>query len=196
MTPESLGPEGQALLEGLADEAAAALEDVRLQRQVLETLRQMLPGAKEHQPRALGEVAQSRLAIPSSPILVPEFAALVRQALRHYWGGDELRASPLLQMRVVRKAMSDNENSPVKALRAVLVQAIATLRPPGARESSADWMLYNLLDMKYVQGLRVREIAHQLAMSERDFYRKQGEALREVTRILMEMEEAETGDGR
>jgi len=108
--------------------------------------------------------------------------------LRHYWGGPELRESPLLQLRVVKQAMRENEGNPIKALRAVLVNAIEALRPPGPRDISPDWLLYNVLEMKYVQGLKVREIARRLAVSESDLYRKQRVAVGEVARVLLEME--------
>jgi hypothetical protein len=48
--------------------------------------------------------------------------------------------------------------------------------------------MYNILDLKFVQGLRVRDIAQRLAMSEADLYRKQKLAIEEVARTLSEME--------
>ena len=54
--------------------------------------------------------------------------------------------------------------------------------------TTAEWLIYNILDLKFVQGLRVRDIAHRLAMSEADLYRKQRLAIEEVARTLSEME--------
>ena len=56
------------------------------------------------------------------------FVELVRAALRHYWGGPGLTRSNLLELNVVRAAMSD-EQVPANALRAVLRQAIDQQRP-------------------------------------------------------------------
>jgi DNA-directed RNA polymerase specialized sigma subunit len=52
----------------------------------------------------------------------------------------------------------------------------------------AEWILYNILDLKFVQGLRVRSIASRLAMSESDLYRKQRVAIEQVAQALADME--------
>jgi len=54
--------------------------------------------------------------------------------------------------------------------------------------TTSEWLLYNILELKFIQGKRVRDIAHRLAMSESDLYRKQRVAIAEVARILREME--------
>ncbi|MCS7041132.1 MAG: hypothetical protein NZP34_16115, partial [Caldilineales bacterium] len=77
------------------------------------------------------------------------------------------------------------------ALRAVLQAAIERQRPPGERQmTTSEWLLYNILDLKFIQGKRVREVAHRLAMSESDLYRKQRVAISQVARTLAEMEAA------
>ena len=43
--------------------------------------------------------------------------------------------------------------------------------------------------MKFIQGLRVRDIAQRLAMSESDLYRKQRVAIEQVASALTEMEQ-------
>jgi hypothetical protein len=50
-------------------------------------------------------------------------------------------------------------------------------------------MLYNILEMRFIQGRRVREIAMRLAMSESDLYRKQKIAVEAVASALSKMEE-------
>lgn len=42
--------------------------------------------------------------------------------------------------------------------------------------------------MRFVQGLRIRDIAARLAMSESDYYRKQRVAIEEVADTLAQME--------
>ena len=44
------------------------------------------------------------------------------------------------------------------------------------------------IESQFVQGMRVRDIAQRLAMSEADLYRKQRLAIEEVARTLSEME--------
>ncbi len=57
--------------------------------------------------------------------------------------------------------------------------------------TAAEWLMYNILDLKFVQGMRVRDIAQRLAMSEADLYRKQRLAIEEVARTLSDMEAEE-----
>jgi hypothetical protein len=49
-------------------------------------------------------------------------------------------------------------------------------------------MLYNILEMKFLQGRKVRDIAMRLAMSEADLYRKQRVAIEAVTNAVTDME--------
>jgi hypothetical protein len=72
-----------------------------------------------------------------------------------------------------------------------LETAIKRLRPEGKQNLSApEWLLYNILEMRFIQGRKVREIAERLAMSESDLYRKQRVAIGQVARVLSEMEQA------
>jgi hypothetical protein len=175
-------------LLAFSSKAAAAIEDMRLQRQVFSALRRLLPDIETVQ-RWRGDASfGTASAMLTNPVLTPDFPDLVRAALRHYWGGPELGQSPLLQLQVVRQALRENDSNPAKALRAVLVRAIEALRPTGPRDISPEWVLYNVLEMKYVQGLKAREIARRLAVSESDLYRKQRVAVKEVARVLAEME--------
>jgi hypothetical protein len=88
--------------------------------------------------------------------------------------------------------LRENDGNPAKALRAVLNRAIEALKPEGERRmTTSEWILYNILEMKFIQGRRVREIAGRLAMSESDLYRKQRVAIEEVSRTLADMEQQE-----
>jgi hypothetical protein len=49
--------------------------------------------------------------------------------------------------------------------------------------------LYNILEMKFMEGRKVREIALRLAMSEADLYRKQRVAIEAVASAILEMED-------
>ena len=129
-----------------------------------------------------------------SPIYAPQFRQWVRDALSHYWGGPKLSESPLLSLRLVRELMREQQVGPAHALRSVLAEAIERLRPSGEQKTTAsEWLLYNILEMKFIRGLRVQDIARRLAMSESDLYRKQRVAVEEVARALVEMEEQERG---
>ena len=115
----------------------------------------------------------------------------VKDALSHYWGGSKLTENPLVGLKTVQHALAMHDNNLPRAVRAVLQEAIDRQRPAGDRKMTApEWLLYNILDLRFVQGLRVRDIAVRLSMSESDLYRKQRAAVAEVTRTLTEMEAA------
>ena len=119
----------------------------------------------------------------------PDFPKLVHEALTHYWGGPKLSNSPLLQLKVVRDGLEDNNGNAVKALRSVLGQAIQDIRPIGERRmTTSEWLFYNILELKFIQGLKVRDVARKLAMSESDLYRKQKIAIEAVAQTLSTME--------
>jgi hypothetical protein len=127
----------------------------------------------------------------------PEFPTWVKDALSHYWGGPKLTMSPLLKLHVVERALPEYDDDAPKALRAVLAEAIEQLKPDGQRSlTAAEWVLYNILDMRFIQGRKVREIAPRMAMSESDLYRKQKIAIEAVAASLSKMEEraVETGE--
>jgi DNA-directed RNA polymerase specialized sigma subunit len=93
---------------------------------------------------------------------------------------------------VVERAAQDFDGNAMQGLREVLKQAIENLRPKGQREmTTQEWILYNILELKFLQGRKVRDVARRLAMSESDLYRKQRAAIQEVAQILAEMEREE-----
>jgi hypothetical protein len=188
-------------LQTLITQAAIALEDRRLQKEVFAAVERIMPEIDVLQ-RQRGEVRYIDSPTQPSPEATvtadPEFPNWVKDALSHYWGGPKLTASPLLKLQVVEQALADNREDAPKALRAVLGEAIEQLRPDGERSfTAAEWVLYNILELRFVQGRKVRDIAARLAMSESDLYRKQKIAVEAVAASLSKMEEraaAEAGD--
>ena len=180
----------QDFLHSLAHQIEAALEDRMVQQALFGVLERIIPQIEEIQRRRemLRYEGAPALARLSDPLATPDFPRWVWDALDHYWGGPKLTRSPLLNLQVVERA-SDDHGGPVNALRAVLLRAIEQLRPEGERSLTAtEWLLYNILELKFIKGYRVRDVAMRLAMSESDFYRKQRIAIQEVARILAEME--------
>jgi GAF domain-containing protein len=197
-SPEiDLSAEEQDFLHSLAHQIEAALEDRMVQQALFSVLERIIPQIEEIQRRREmlryeGAPALARLA---DPLATPEFPRWVWDALDHYWGGPKLTRSPLLNLQVVERA-SDDHGGPVNALRAVLLRAIERLRPEGERSLTAtEWLLYNILELKFIKGYRVRDVAMRLAMSESDFYRKQRIAIQELARVLAEMEREERARG-
>lgn len=179
-------------LTTFARRAADALDDLLLHADIVAALEGLLPQSHI--------TAANRSAIDYSPprdsVNAPimddpaQFNEQVRAALRHYWGGPGLTNSRLLELQVVHDALPENDQTPVKALRAVLVRAIKSQRPPGERKlHSPEWTLYNILEMRFLKGAKVKEVGARLAMSDADLYRKQRLAIDAVAETLLEMEQ-------
>jgi len=190
-----LKPEEEKLVSLLIGKAREAMEDRYLQQNVFDTLRRILPDIERlRRWRDVTRYAGSppMEIIGDSPIYSPEFQQWVKDALSHYWGGPKLTESPLLGLRVVQAALREHGGNPATALRLVLTQAVEGLRPEGERKmTTADWILYNILEMRFLRGLRVRDIAGRLAMSESDMYRKQRVAIHQAAQVLADMEQNE-----
>ncbi len=185
--------------EQMVERVTRALMDRKLQQRVFDALRQIIPDIDRiQQMRSMSpylslesDSSATNTLLDPSPVDSPEFEAWVKDALSHYWGGPKLTRSPLVQLRVVGGVLSQADSNPTKALRLVLGTAIEKLRPEGKQNFTApEWLLYNILEMRFIQGRKVREIADRLAMSESDLYRKQRVAIGQVARVLTEMEQA------
>ncbi len=169
--------------------AAQALQDRRLQRNVFRSLEDLKPQVDLIQRwRAAGRYDSKASLLAGTLPPESDFANWVKDALTHYWGGPKLTQSPLLQLQIVRQAFIDHNDNPANVLRAILRQAIDNIRPTGERRFTVEWILYNILEMKFIEGRKVREIAARLAMSEADLYRKQRVAVEEVAHVILEME--------
>lgn len=183
----------QELVAALAAQAELALEDRLLQQGVFSLLEQITEEIEllQHtrgKPQYAGALAEER--VEDQLVQSPDFHRAVKDALDHYWGGPKLTRSPLLQLGIVRGALHEHEGNPVRALRSQIAHAIESLKPDGQRSLTApEWLLYNILELKVIQGKKIREIAYQLAMSEPDVYRKQRVAIQEVAKTLASMEQ-------
>src|SRR5574341_1330244 len=184
------------VLMALATRAAEVLEDRRLQSGLFAALEGLLPemAALQRLRGAARFDGVRGLTAPSEEVEVSsDFADRVKDALGHYWGGPRLTDQQLLALTVVKRALEENEGNPQRAVRAVLQQAIENLKPGGQRSmTTAEWILYNILEMRFIQGRKVRDVAMRLAMSESDLYRKQRIAIESVASAIVDMERAAT----
>jgi hypothetical protein len=183
----------------LLAQATAALADRYVQEGIFATLQSILPELERIQEwRSALRFAPPPSQVVAPPQNLPTFSGLaeesswqqwVKDALSHYWGGPKLTENPLTGLRLVRRALAAEDGNIPRAMRAVLREAIERQRPAGERKLTAtEWLLYNILDLRFVQGQRVRDIANRLAMSESDLYRKQRTAVAEVAKTLADME--------
>jgi hypothetical protein len=177
----------------LIGQAARALEDALKQRRAFEALERLVPDADAMQ-RTMAQTANPAAPTISDFSRLPDssyddLTRLVQDAFKDFWGGPRLTESPLMQLQIVVDAMKAENGNASKALRRVLSEAIEKLKPDGQRSfTAAEWVLYNILELKVLQSQKVRDVARKLVMSESDLFRKQKAAFAEIARIVAEME--------
>ncbi|MFC1996847.1 histidine kinase N-terminal 7TM domain-containing protein [Chloroflexota bacterium] len=184
--------EQREALAALSHRAAIALEDRYLQEKVFNSLEDLTPQVELIQNlRAAARYDGTQvLTTPDTELDLGhnDLSKWVKDALSHYWGGPKLTKSPLIELKVVQQVMDDHDGVSTNALRSILKQGIDRVRPEGDRRFTGEWILYNILEMKFMEGRKVREIALRLAMSEADLYRKQRVAIEAVANAIVEME--------
>ncbi len=206
-TPDvQMDEDERAEAEALLMQAGAAVADRYVQEGVFATLQTILPDLERIQewrsvvryasPLPPAEYVTSEAPEDTQQLLAQTtWQQWVKDALSHYWGGPKLTESPLMDLRLVRRRLKAVDGNLTAALRAVLQEAIERQRPPGDRKLNAsEWLVYNILDLRFVQGQRVLDISRRLSMSESDLYRKQRVAVAAVARTLAEMEASLDGD--
>lgn len=188
---QPLDPEQVDALTVLAQRAHIAVRDRHRQQQAFSSLEELTPQIDLIQRlRAASRYDGAQiLSEPDSALQAAQLSPWVKDALNHYWGGPKLTQNPLINLQVVKQTAQQNEENPTNALRAVLRKAIEDVRPEGERRFTAEWILYNILDMRFLEGRKVREIAMRLAVSEADLYRKQRVAIEAVANAILEMEQ-------
>ncbi|HET9910781.1 MAG TPA: hypothetical protein VFQ13_02770 [Anaerolineales bacterium] len=176
----------------LADRAALALEDRQLQQRVFRSLEDLQPQIDMLQRMRAAGRYDTHATVLTAPLPgEADLAEWVKDALTHYWGGPKLTNSPLMKLKIVQLLAEEHEGNAPNALRALLRKAVDQVRPEGERRFTSEWILYNILEMKFIEGRKVREVAGRLAMSEADLYRKQRVAVEAVARAILDMEQNE-----
>lgn len=176
----------------LADRAALALEDRQLQQRVFRSLEDLQPEIDMLQGMRAAGRYDSRASLLTEPLpQESDLANWVKDALAHYWGGPKLTNSPLMNLKIVQMLAEEYDGNTPNALRALLRKAVDQIKPEGDRRFTSEWILYNILEMKFIEGRKVREVAGRLAMSEADLYRKQRVAVEAVARAILDMEQNE-----
>jgi hypothetical protein len=191
-----LASDERAALALLVEQARVGLEDRHLQQGIFSALELIIPEIERIQERrSQPRYADSPLlARVTSPPTADEYPDLVKDAFSHYWGGPKLTENPLQRLRIVQDLLVEYDYNPAKALRAVLRRALDMLRPDGQRSmTTSEWLLYNIVDLKFIQGQRARDVATRLAMSESDLYRKQRVAMDALAQIIARMEADQQG---
>ncbi len=175
-----------AEVDVLLEQAAAAIADRHVQEGVFATLQSILPDLERIQewrsavryasplPTLLDLQPDNLQSETDAALFQNTWQQWVKEALSHYWGGPKLSESPLLELKIVRRRLRATDGNLTRALRSVLQEAIDCQRPAGERKLTApEWLVYNILEMRFIQGTRIVDLARRLAMSESDLYRKQ-----------------------
>lgn len=175
----------------LSRRAEMALLDIRKQQQVFTSVEELTPEVEMIQRLRAAARYDGTEVLTASEISLDDRAMSkwVKDALSHYWGGPKLSQSPLMNLKVVQQAVDQHDGNSTNALRSILLEGINKVRPGGDRRFTAEWILYNILDLKFLEGRKVREIAMRLAMSEADLYRKQRVAIEAVAGAIIDMEQ-------
>lgn len=190
---EELAATGGAL-KAFVNRLERSLDDMRLQDEMYNLLEGMLPQFQMTRSRALQVEYRQSTALPARISALPDRDDLfeqVRAALRHYWGGSGITQSNMIMLRSVQSRIQSGDETPVNALRKLLEEAILALKPEGERKlMSPEWTLYNILQLRFLENRKVREVARRLSMSEADLYRKQRIAILAVTDLILKREQA------
>ena len=180
-------------LEAYVNRVETSLDDMHLQAEMYHLLEGLLPQFQMTRSRALQVEYRQSDAFPPRINALPDRGELfeqVRAALRHYWGGSGITQSNMIMLRSVQSRIQNGEETPVNALRKLLKEAIDSLQPEGERNlMSPEWTLYNILQMRFLENRKVREVARRLSMSEADLYRKQRIAILAVTDLILKQEQ-------
>jgi hypothetical protein len=191
---DALIKDQQLAIDVLVSRAGLALRDRLSQEQIFQSLESLTPQVEMiQQLRAAGRYNRNGILTGDYELVHQNMSNWVKDALDHYWGGPKLTDSPLIQLQIVQNGLPAHEGNPSNALRTVLKSSIDRLKPEGERKYVSEWMLYNLLAMKYLEGKKVKEIARKLAISEADLYRKQRIAIQNAAKIILDMEDQITG---
>lgn len=176
-------------IERIAQRAGQAIEDRRAQEALIQSMESINPRVSViQQLMAASRFDRKEALISEIPLFSKDFDEWVKDALSQMWGGPKMTENPLMQLEIVKNRVLKLHESDTVALREVLKAAINKTRPEGQRLYTNEWIIFNILDLKYIEGWKVKDIARKLALSEADFFRKQRVAFNQVAHELKEME--------
>lgn len=181
--------ERNAALNKLSARAVLALRDRAEQEKLFTSLEMLTPQVSVIQDLlASSRKDQGRIFNGEHEVELHDLEMWVKDALSQIWGGPKLLQNPILQLNTIQQRIKEGKETPLNAVRELLRKTITHLRPEGERQYTNEWLLYNLMDLKYLEGWKVKDVAHRLALSEADLYRKQRMAITAISRQIIEIE--------
>jgi hypothetical protein len=144
-----------------------------------------------------GELIEKHLATVPSPYhegvsatfaykLDPEMVRCIEEAFRHLHDYSELGKSPLVALFNIH---AEDHIERGKLVQQKLMQLLEKFRPAGEPPSEplpSEWYAYTILHDAYVEDKLSREIMAKLYISEGTYYRMRRQAMRGITRALLE----------
>ncbi|HEV7214016.1 MAG TPA: response regulator [Chloroflexota bacterium] len=113
-----------------------------------------------------------------------EFEEHLRDALLHLYDPGRLQGHPLQRFAPAAQVAVAPRG---KALRQELLDAIEALRPgAGVPATSRAWRLYQILELRYVDGQDVAPVIEQTALSKSQYHREHQRALQALACVLSE----------
>ncbi len=187
---EDLEPDKRKALRNLFTRASLALRDRKEQENLFASLEMLTPQVSVIQDLlANSRVEQGRILNGDQQIHPRMLEGWVKDALTQIWGGPKLLQNPIMRLNAIQVKINQENETPLNAVRELLREAADFLKPEGERQYTNEWVLYNLVDLKFFEGWKVRDIARKLALSEADLYRKQRIAINEISKRIIELEE-------
>jgi len=182
-------PEKIAALKKLTARAVLALKDRAEQENLFTSLEMLTPQVSVIQSLlASSRKAQGRDLNGDHEVQLHDLENWTKDALSQIWGGPKLLQNPILQLNTIQERIKNEKETPLNAVRELLREAIAHLKPEGERQYTNEWLLYNLMDLKFLEGWKVKDISHRLSLSEADLYRKQRMAITAISQQIIEIE--------
>jgi hypothetical protein len=186
---EDLEPDKRKALKSLVTRASLALKDRMEQENLFASLDLLTPQVSVIQDLlANSRVEQGRILNGDRQIQPRMLEGWVKDALTQIWGGPKLLQNPIMRLNAIQIKINQENETPLNAVRELLREAADFLKPEGERQYTNEWVLYNLVDLKFFEGWKVRDIARKLALSEADLYRKQRIAINEISKRIIELE--------
>ncbi|MCL5946575.1 MAG: response regulator, partial [Chloroflexi bacterium] len=112
-----------------------------------------------------------------------EFYDVVKDALEHLHDAVHLRQHPLLDL-LQSSGAAQGAAARAYELRRVLLECIEQVRPKQKVASARGRRAYDILELRYIEGLHYRDVMQELGLSQSQYHREQRHAIELVATLL------------